>query len=98
MVDRQGLNHKGLVVLQSDEFKHPFIDRPTYRKAETRIESVTHIRKILMREQLQQHGGDSGGTCLKIGLVPHTSSRPGGFVQAADILHNFCLDQIRQIS
>ena len=83
---RQGLHGVVVAVLCGDEFQDAFIDGPGYDEAEARVEAVAHVGKVLVREQLEQHGGYLGHAGLEVRLVPHTPAAPLGFVGAAYVV------------
>ena len=98
MVDRQRLYDAILLVLECQEPQDAFINRPADRKAETRVEAVTHVGEILVRQQFEQHGRHFRDVRFEIGFVPHAATRPFGFVQRLYIRYDLRLHQVGQVA
>lgn len=53
VVYRQGLYYIIHTVLRTEKLQHSFVDSAAYRKSEARVDTVTHIGKVLVRKQLK---------------------------------------------
>ena len=95
-VYRQRLHHIGNAVTGAEEFQDAFVYASAGREAETRIQTVTHVGKVLVGKQFQQQAGHTGGAALTVTAVPNLAPGPVGFIGGADVFHNLGLDQVGQ--
>ena len=70
LLNGEGLHHIFSVILRSNEFEHPFVYRTTHCETKCRIQSISHIGKVLMRKQFEQHGGYIWNACFTIRPIP----------------------------
>ena len=97
MAGRKGCHHGLLPALGGNEAKDALVDGAGHAEAETRVDAIAHVGKVLVGKQFQQHGGHSGHTCLEIGLVPHAPACPVGLVQCAYVIGNLRHHQVAQV-
>ena len=97
VVNRKRLYHVGCASLGSDETEHPFVDGTAHGEAEAWVEAVAHVGKVLVREQLQQHGRHTRHAGLEVGLVPHASAAPKRFVECAHVIDDGALYQVCEV-
>ncbi len=94
VVDGQRLYDVTAVVALGDKLEHALVDGAAHVKAEHRVQAIFHVGKVLVREQLHQHGGHLGHASFIVALVPHAATCPVGFPLGTHVLDNLGREQV----
>ena len=93
---RKRLHGVRAVVAGTQVLEDAFVHAAGGRKAEGRVQAVAHIGKILVRQELQDHGGHLRDAALAVGAVADVPAAPGRFKAGADIVHQLALHPVCQ--
>ena len=90
----QRLHHIVATIALGNKLEHTFVNGAAHRETECRVEAVTHIGKVLMRKQLEQHGWHLGHPRFVVRFVPHAATHPVRFEQSTHIVADVCADGV----
>ena len=98
MRHRKRLHDVRITVFVRKKAQNAFIHSPSHHKSEARVKTITHIGKVLMRHELEQHGGNARHPRLKVTLVPHAASCPFRVSLTAQVISDLCLHKVTKIT
>ena len=96
MAHGKGLHHIVRSIAGADKAEDALVDGTAHDKLKARVESPTHIGKILVGEEFEEHRRDHGGGGFVVATVHTLAPTPLGLHQARDIVHNTLIDPIAQ--
>ena len=86
------------MVTLGDELGDAFVDGTAHIEAELRIESIFHVGKVLVRQELHEQCGDLGHASFVVALVPHAATSPFGLILGTDVVNYFGRDDVGKLS
>ena len=96
MAHGKGLHHIVRSIAGADKAEDALVDGTAHDKLKAWVESPTHIGKILVGEEFEEHGRNNGGGGFVVAAVHTLAPTPLGLHQARDIVHNTLIDPIAQ--
>ena len=97
-LNRKRLHGIWFAILARQITQNTLIYGSANQEFESGVITIAHIRKILMRQQLQKHCRNGWHTSLIIRAIPHSSTCPIWLIRLANITHNLRHHKVGQLA
>ena len=76
------------------ELEHALVDGTTHIETEGRVKAIFHVGKVLVRQQLEQHGRHFRNTSLVVRCVAQSAPSPVRFIFCTNVVANLFHDKV----